>query len=1142
MAPFPDEKKNGDYEKDVEMDSHLSDTDINITTNSNFITTSALEEQLEEEEAKKKGDDDKKHDSHSFSWMSRYTRHVASHPWKHLGVAMILSIVISGVGMVVGNFSVSADNNGWQSRGTLIANRQSQALLIRCKGDYIRQQGETAWQELTQNVQGNWESDLGCSQGGGGGEERNRHLLHWEQQHPTTSHTTSHTTNDTNDKNQFNSIKTQFHNTNRSSPVSITSLFATNKNRQDTINSHNYNDQTDFQTALNVNPAMRRQLQDATSSTSEALAGCDTSYYTRIFAYSRLFPVWKINDETTGSILSGAAIRDICIAEQNTQQLLETNGYCAGCDSPNKCLPPFSIVFFARLTVGDSSISLSCDQLATTWENDHLDTVQPLIQQCVSAMLEPTFNIERDPFPDVCPSGFFPSMVDESMLQNDGRVLYTASAFTSFPQNNYLLTKNTLYTLLDQYDRAGDVVTGAYDMDREDFVEHQVEVSVNQDMVLAMGSAFITAIAILVHTKSPWLTLIGLIQIILSFPLAYFVYTFIGQLEFFPFLNFIGVFVVFALGADDVFVAVDKWKNARLANPQGPVADVAAVALPDAASAMFLTTLTTAVAFFATAICPVAPLKCFAIFCGLLITFDYIMCVFLVFPALCIYDNFNQRGGGNCCCSLTGCCKKKGDGSDEAATEDDKEKVSFIHRILSKFYDVIHLLRWPLLAACIVALVISTIFAARLELPKNSDVRLLNPNKFQQEQAYEWRRKLLSQALTSTTGNPGYVVFGVDPADTGKHNDPSTFTQLVLDDTFDPSSEEAQIYLRDFCDRFFAQDFASLTSTDYKCPINRFDSWLQEQSTTGYQPDSAYTSSCNGATALPMDSTSFNQCVSAWAEEQESSAILSRDDVMKYTIVRFQQRVRFDSPFNELNSEWNLIEQWMENERNNVAPQGVNKMYHSSFDFWWYDTNGSMLSTAYSASGIALGAAGIVVLFSSRSVILTIFSLITIGYVLTSTTAMLVASGWTLGFLESICFSILIGISCDFVIHFGHAYAGMTGTRGQELTRHDRTKHALIFMGPSILAAGFTTICGAMVMIFTIISFFQRFATILFYTIIQATLASFVLFLVLTDTVGPAKPTSWVDSMTEMLCGKEEAEHNGDKKGSTGFAKSNEAE
>jgi hypothetical protein len=89
--------------------------------------------------------------------------------------------------------------------------------------------------------------------------------------------------------------------------------------------------------------------------------------------------------------------------------------------------------------------------------------------------------------------------------------------------------------------------------------------------------------------------------------MAYFVYAILGQLNYFPFLNFIGIFVVFALGADHVFVAVDKWRNAHLMYPRATKEQIAAKALPDAASAMFLTTSSTAVTFFGTAICPVAP-------------------------------------------------------------------------------------------------------------------------------------------------------------------------------------------------------------------------------------------------------------------------------------------------------------------------------------------------------------------------------------------------------------------------------------------------------------------------------------------------------------------------------------------------------
>ena len=55
------------------------------------------------------------------------------------------------------------------------------------------------------------------------------------------------------------------------------------------------------------------------------------------------------------------------------------------------------------------------------------------------------------------------------------------------------------------------------------------------------------------------------------------------------------------------------------------------------------------------------------------------------------------------------------------------------------------------------------------------------------------------------------------PADTGDHLDPSNWTTLVLDETFDPKSADAQSYLLNFCDRLF-ETFGQV-SEDYQCPM-----------------------------------------------------------------------------------------------------------------------------------------------------------------------------------------------------------------------------------------------------------------------------------------------------------------------------------
>ena len=49
----------------------------------------------------------------------------------------------------------------------------------------------------------------------------------------------------------------------------------------------------------------------------------------------------------------------------------------------------------------------------------------------------------------------------------------------------------------------------------------------------------------------------------------------------------------------DIFVVVDKWKLNRRLYPGLTTEQIAVVALPDAAKAIFVTSITTSVAFFA---------------------------------------------------------------------------------------------------------------------------------------------------------------------------------------------------------------------------------------------------------------------------------------------------------------------------------------------------------------------------------------------------------------------------------------------------------------------------------------------------------------------------------------------------------------
>ena len=214
--------------------------------------------------------------------------------------------------------------------------------------------------------------------------------------------------------------------------------------------------------------------------------------------------------------------------------------------------------------------------------------------------------------------------------------------------------------------------------------------------------------------------------------------------------------------------------------------EIAAQAFPDAAGAMLLTTMTTAVAFFGTAVCPVAPILCFAVFVGLLVAADYVLCLLLVFPALVIYDRRlkSERPTGCCChCGVRTCCcccfKGRHSNNEEENPEDNHaaennasvnrevhSKPSLIHRILDRYYSFLHRFRWILLVVCAGALVVSAIKAAQIRLPASADVRLFDEDDNQYEANYIQRQNVLFDAVERQVGSSAYVIWGVIPADT----------------------------------------------------------------------------------------------------------------------------------------------------------------------------------------------------------------------------------------------------------------------------------------------------------------------------------------------------------------------------------------
>ena len=83
------------------------------------------------------------------------------------------------------------------------------------------------------------------------------------------------------------------------------------------------------------------------------------------------------------------------------------------------------------------------------------------------------------------------------------------------------------------------------------------------DMSLVIFSIVFVSVYIAVHTRSCFLSSAAMLYILMSLPMAFCIYSYIFRIEVFYFLEFMSVYIILAIGADDVFVFMGLWGPGR---------------------------------------------------------------------------------------------------------------------------------------------------------------------------------------------------------------------------------------------------------------------------------------------------------------------------------------------------------------------------------------------------------------------------------------------------------------------------------------------------------------------------------------------------------------------------------------------------
>ncbi|XP_064622607.1 protein dispatched homolog 1-like [Lineus longissimus] len=179
------------------------------------------------------------------------------------------------------------------------------------------------------------------------------------------------------------------------------------------------------------------------------------------------------------------------------------------------------------------------------------------------------------------------------------------------------------------------------------------------DMALVMGSLVFIFVLISVQTGSLWITSWAVFGILSSFVTTNLIYRVVLDFKYFGFFHILSMFIILGIGADDIFVFMDTWKETG-ERDWPSVAHRLSDAYRRSAFVMFITSLTTMVAFFASGISPLLAVNSFGIFSGILVALNYLTVISFL-PTIVIMYEKHVRNWCQCCskvkCSCT-CCNK----------------------------------------------------------------------------------------------------------------------------------------------------------------------------------------------------------------------------------------------------------------------------------------------------------------------------------------------------------------------------------------------------------------------------------------------------------------------------------------------------
>jgi len=650
------------------------------------------------------------------------------------------------------------------------------------------------------------------------------------------------------------------------------------------------------------------------------------------------------------------------------------------------------------------------------------------------------------------------------------------------------------------------------------------------DFGLAVFSFIFVWLCMWMHLGSCFLASVGMYQILVSLPVAGIIYRQLARVDYFEFLHILVVYLVLGIGADDLFVLVDSWRHitADPAYSDNPRRALRAT-WSRANSAVFNTSFTTSVAFLSMSVSKVMPMRTCGWYAAICICMNYLF-VILFSPATLLI--FEKRFRGKRCCCPNPMIEDLV--VDLHGHEEPPKSAGCFSGMVERGLREVYLpaMQWQAASPAgkirpIPVAVVAIMLTVGIQGAYFSS-QLTPPSKTEEwfPDTHMWYN--LTEFTVANSYQPSYntfdqmvFVWGIEDMnfdDFVAYKPDDNPGRPIYDSSFDLTTSEAQESMLNFCQRMreVACDLSGCKNAGSgkvvmqqgslvgaSCFLEDMRQWYNQTAGTFTLPTGATFLSALQQFREEANPREFSSSRGELVDVNYISDIGFLQGELKYVSVRIRSTLPRFEPYGSGSKVRTLVRDFVEQQRA-IAPVALRSIKVSSTKFASYDLGAELISGLFSGCAIALPVSFLVILISTRNILLALYAVSAVGFIVLGVLGFCrSAMGWDLGIAEAVAGVIVIGYSVDYVVHLAHIYC--EATHHGISTRVDRATFAIENIGSTVFAGALTTAGSGAVMFFCFLTFFFKMALLICVTISYSFLFSLFFFMGLAFCAGPAE-------------------------------------